>query len=523
MKWDARDYQENSAAQYTWAMELVAKLGLRGDERLLDIGSGDGKVTAQLALALPRGSVLGVDQSEEMVRYAQDRFAADKFPNLAFQLGEAAALDFASEFDVVFSNATLHWVKDHRPVLAGIGRALKPGGRALLQMGGRGNAAGVRLAMEAVMRRDAWAGYFTDHSDPYGFHGPEEYAEWLTAAGLRAKRVELLPRDMTQHGHEGLAGWIRTTWMPYTHRVPEKARERFISEVVEAYLQDHPADPDGKVHVGMVRLEVEARKDERRRMSDTKLYHDAWSVRAYDHLVQYQSDVPLWLDLAARAGGPVLELACGSLRALLPIARAGYQVVGLDLSPHMLKRASEKVAQESAEVQARVRLVEGSMAGFDLGEQFGLIYVTARSFQFLLTRAEQRHCLETCARHLKPGGYLGIDVFNTRLSRLVQPGGVDEEPDESTGPGGEAIRETGHSDYDHTTQTLRWRSRQEWSDACGGPQVREYVCDLHYFFRFEMEWMLEACGFAVEALYGNFDRSEFTAESQEMVFVARRL
>jgi len=257
--------------------------------------------------------------------------------------------------------------------------------------------------------------------------------------------------------------------------------------------------------------------------SDVVLYDDAWSVEIYDFLSRdNQRDVPLWLDLAARGDGPVLELACGSLRALLPIARAGYRVVGLDLSPHMLKRAREKVAQESAEVQARVRLVEGSMADADLGEQFSLIYITARSFQALLTRAEQRRCLEACARHLRPGGYLGLDVFNTNLSMLVQPGGVDEKPAEYLGPGGETIRETGHSDYDLTTQTLRWRSRQEWSDACGAPQVREYVCDLHYFFRFEFEWMLEACGFEVEALYGGFERGEYTAESGEMVFVGRR-
>lgn len=263
MEWDARDYQEHSSAQYAWAMELVAKLGLRGEERLLDIGSGDGKVTAQLALALPRGFVLGVDQSEEMVRHVEGQFAQDQFPNLAFRLGEAETLSFDCEFDVVFSNATLHWVKDHRPVLAGIAGALKSSGRALLQMGGRGNAAEMRVAMEEVMRRDSWVGCFSDHTDPYSFHGPEEYAEWLAAAGLTAQRVELFPRDMIQRGREGLAGWVRTTWMPYTHRVPEEQRERFISEVVDTYLQTHPADPDGKVHVGMVRLEVEARKERR--------------------------------------------------------------------------------------------------------------------------------------------------------------------------------------------------------------------------------------------------------------------
>ena len=260
MRWDASDYEQNSSAQYEWAAELVAKLGLSGDERVLDIGSGDGKVTAQLASLLPRGSVVGLDKSEEMVGHAKERFSPHEHPNLMFQIGDAASLDFDGEFDVVFSNATLHWVKDHQLVLHGIHRALKPGGRTLLQMGGRGNAADVMAAMETVMRRDSWAGYFVGHTNPYGFHGPEEYRSWLAAAGLEARRVDLIPRQMCQQGREGLAGWLRTTWMPYTQRVSEDLRDRFVNDVLDEYLAAHPAGPAGEVHVSMVRLEVEAVK-----------------------------------------------------------------------------------------------------------------------------------------------------------------------------------------------------------------------------------------------------------------------
>ena len=258
MRWDAGDYEQHSSAQYDWATELVAKLGLSGDEHLLDIGSGDGKVTARLASLIPRGSVLGLDKSEEMVCHAKERFPRSDYANLTFRIGDAASLDFDSEFDAVFSNATLHWIKDHRPVLSGIHRALKPGGMTLLQMGGRGNAADIMAAMDAVMRLDAWAGYFVGHANPYGFHGPEEYRSWLAAAGLEARRVELIPKQMRQDGREGLAGWLRTTWMPYTHRVPEDLRDRFVNDVLDQYLAAHPADPAGEVQVQMVRLEVEA-------------------------------------------------------------------------------------------------------------------------------------------------------------------------------------------------------------------------------------------------------------------------
>jgi len=253
------------------------------------------------------------------------------------------------------------------------------------------------------------------------------------------------------------------------------------------------------------------------------LYGDQWSAELYAHVMDpRRDDVPFWLSLAERAGGPVLELACGGGRALLPFAHAGHECVGLDLSPHMLRFFERKLANEAAGVRQRVRLVAGDMADLSLDQEFGMIFIANRSFQALLTRAEQRKCLEACARHLKPGGLLGIDVFNTNLARLVQPGGVEESPDELTGPDATRIAVTAHTDYNLLEQSLCSTWRHEFTDADGRPQRRDYVIDLHYFFRFEFEWMLEACGFEVEARYGNFDRSEFTADSPEMIFVARR-
>ena len=253
------------------------------------------------------------------------------------------------------------------------------------------------------------------------------------------------------------------------------------------------------------------------------LYADEWSAETLDSLSRsHIGDVGLWLDLANQTGGPVLELACGAARALLPLAQAGHECVGVDLSPHMLAVARRRLAQEPEEVRGRMSLVEGNMKSFELGREFGLIFITARSLQALLTRDDQRACLQRCARHLRPDGLLGIDVFNPRLDRLVQPGGVDEEPEEYDAPDGSRVRETGHTDYDLATQTLIWKSRAECTSPDGKMVVREYDCPLHYFFRFEVEWMLEACGFEVEALYGDFARSPFTTESPEIVCVARR-
>ncbi len=158
--------------------------------------------------------------------------------------------------------------------------------------------------------------------------------------------------------------------------------------------------------------------------TDLNLYEDPWAAEVYDHHDgRKDDDLAFWLKLAEQTGGPVLELACGTGRVVIPLARAGHAVAGLDVSRSMLAVARRKLTREDAEVQARVRLVEGDMADFSVEGRFGLIFIAYRSFQHLVERAEQRKCLESCRRHLETEARLAINVFNPRLSRLVSPGG----------------------------------------------------------------------------------------------------
>lgn len=261
-QWNPADYHAHSNVQQTWARELIGRLGLQPHEHVLDIGCGDGKVTAEIAGLLPKGRVVGIDSSAEMIRFASLEFPPPRCPNLRFQIMDAREIRFESVFDAVFSNAALHWIPgDHRAVLAGISRALRPGGRLLLQMGGRGNAAAVLAVLDDMLPRDPWREYFPgDFAFPYGFFGPEDYRSWLSEAGLIARRVELIPRDMVHAGREALAGWIRTTWLPYTEHVPAELRLAFIEEIVDRYVATNPPDSAGRIHLQMVRLEAEANK-----------------------------------------------------------------------------------------------------------------------------------------------------------------------------------------------------------------------------------------------------------------------
>jgi len=259
-RWDAQDYIRHSAGQEKWAQGLIPKLNLRGDESLLDIGCGDGRITAQLAKMLPEGEVIGVDNSRTMIALAESNYASVEYPNLQFLLADFCALPFHEQFDVVFSNAALHWVRDHETVLKSINGALVPGGSILLQMGGEGNASEVFDALNSVIMKPQWKEYFTGFEFPYGFYSAEKYEVWLQKSEFKMKRVELIPKEMLFVNAEGLKGWLRTTWLPYTERVPAPKRERFIQNVTRTYLRDHPSFDDGVIHVAMVRLEVEACK-----------------------------------------------------------------------------------------------------------------------------------------------------------------------------------------------------------------------------------------------------------------------
>jgi trans-aconitate 2-methyltransferase len=258
--WDPADYDKSSSAQYKWAMTLIDGLDLKGDECILDIGCGDGKVTAHLASLVPDGGVLGIDLSREMISFAANKYIPKNHPNLSFQIGDASCLRFQEEFDQVVSFACLHWVKDHLPVLQGVRRSLKPGGRMLFQFGGRGNAARILDLTNDLVKNSRWTEYFRGFGFPYNFYGPEEYSIWLALAGLVPRRLELVPKDMVHKDRPGLEGIIRTTWLPYTERLPDSLRQEFVSEVASRYLEIYPLDEDGLVHVQMMRLEVVAEK-----------------------------------------------------------------------------------------------------------------------------------------------------------------------------------------------------------------------------------------------------------------------
>lgn len=153
----------------------------------------------------------------------------------------------------------------------------------------------------------------------------------------------------------------------------------------------------------------------------TDLYQYALVADLYDFVHPYKSrpDIEFFVEAATDAGGPVLELGCGTGRVLIPTARAGITITGLDASPHMLAICRQRLSDEPETVSSRVTVVQGDMRNFDIDETFNLVTIPFRPLQHLLTTDDQLSSLERIRRHLAAGGHLVFDVFNPSLEALV--------------------------------------------------------------------------------------------------------
>jgi SAM-dependent methyltransferase len=189
--------------------------------------------------------VVGVDASVEMVKAAS-------LAGVNAHLADGAALAFTGEFDAVFSNATLHWIKPPEAVVAGVWQALRPGGRFVGEFGGAGNVATIIAAIEAALARRS-----VTADCPWYFPTPVEYAALLESAGFIVAEIELFPRPTALPGD--VRGWLETFAQHYLRTVSEQEREGLISEIVDD-LRDSAVDGDGNWYADYVRLRFQAER-----------------------------------------------------------------------------------------------------------------------------------------------------------------------------------------------------------------------------------------------------------------------
>lgn len=246
----------------------------------------------------------------------------------------------------------------------------------------------------------------------------------------------------------------------------------------------------------------------------------------YDAVYADRADGPFWQAIAVDASGPLLELGCGTGRVLLPLARAGCELTGLDVSADMLARCRARLESEPPEVRRRVMLVEADMASFDLGRRFAAITCPFGGFQQLRTVEQQLACLDRCRAHLLPRGALVLDLPNPDPAPAAYAG--DEPADaEATA---ELADWTGGRRIRWWVTVTGYERSQQWSDcevtfeiiaADGATRRFSHVISLRYIFRYELEHLLVRAGFRVVALYGDYDRSPFADASPAMIVVAQ--
>ncbi|HSO99143.1 MAG TPA: methyltransferase domain-containing protein [Solirubrobacteraceae bacterium] len=225
--WDALTYDRISAPQLAWADEQLERLELRGDEVVLDAGCGSGKVTELLAALVPRGRVYGVDAAPSMAAHAASALG-DRATILCQDLVE---LELPEPVDVVFSNATFHWIPDHDTLFAAIHRTLKPGGRLVAQCGGSGNIDAFRRTSDAVASEDPFAPYFAGWTGPWNYAGAEGTRERLERAGFREVSTWLQAKPTIPPEPRN---FIRTVCLVrHLDVLPPELHEPFLDRVLE--------------------------------------------------------------------------------------------------------------------------------------------------------------------------------------------------------------------------------------------------------------------------------------------------
>lgn len=259
-EWNPNEYSRHSSLQQAMAEEQLALLTLAGTERVLDVGCGVGNVTARVAARLPRGEVLGVDPSWDMISFANNLHTRAAHPNLCFEVADVRCLPYVNEFDLVISFNALHWVPEQETALRCIHTALKPGGRAMLRFVPEGPRRSLEDIIEDVRKSPAWQQYFPNYQQPFAHFTIDEYRTLAEKAGFTGINIVIKEKAWDFKTREAFAGFCRATFVEWSRLIPEERRPEFITAVLDHYRSvaaDVPAEDNTfkfyQMEVGLIR------------------------------------------------------------------------------------------------------------------------------------------------------------------------------------------------------------------------------------------------------------------------------
>jgi len=243
--------------------------------------------------------------------------------------------------------------------------------------------------------------------------------------------------------------------------------------------------------------------------------YEGFDADLYDTYTIYEEDIPFYVEMAKSVGGPAMELGCGTGRILIPIAEAGVEITGLDLSADMLAIAKQKISALHKDIQKRIILIKDDMKNFKLDQSFKLITIPFRAFLHLMTIEDQKKALSNIRDHLADDGKFVFNIFDPNIDIISTHRGYM----------GQALKKMAEFKHPQTgNQVLEWDTRQynlteqtinemrlfEEIDSSGKIVNRHYVpLTLRFVYRYEMQHLLELCGYEIEALYGDFQHGSF--------------
>jgi trans-aconitate 2-methyltransferase len=234
-EWNAVEYAKRSGLQMAMAKEVLALLDLEGSERILDVGCGNGRTTAEIAARVPRGMVVGIDPSHDMIDFASSHFGPAVLPNLRFEVGDARRLAFLQEFDLVISFNALHWIPQQEEALRSIHAALKPRGAAQLRMVSKGERKSLENVIEETRSSPRWRRFFEGFHDPYLHLTPEEYAKLAERNGFRVDRIHAPAKAWDFETRGAFLAFSSATMVEWTRLLPDSEKTAFIADVLDRY------------------------------------------------------------------------------------------------------------------------------------------------------------------------------------------------------------------------------------------------------------------------------------------------
>lgn len=238
--WNAAVYHEVSAPQQTWGHRVLARLVLDGDEHVLDLGCGTGRLTADLAQRVPRGRVVAADRSAAMIGTASE-WLREHAPRVALVRADGAALPFTQAFDAIFSTATFHWIPDHDALFAELFRVLRAGGRVVAQCGGGPNLQRLLARAHVLMDGPRYARFFGQWQDPWYFADVSTTIAQLERAGLEPIDVNLEYAPTPLPNREAYQEFLACVCVRHhIDRLPPDHRKPFVAALADAAAGDDP-------------------------------------------------------------------------------------------------------------------------------------------------------------------------------------------------------------------------------------------------------------------------------------------